>query len=84
MSGIYIKGMEMPTTCFHCWIPCEVPFEDRNHLSRAKNCPAVPAADVVERKKGEWNAKVLFYLKCSECGCCLKRPTEYNDVFLDK
>ena len=46
------------------------------------------AADAIEelskRKVGRWDDKVAFYLKCAECGCCLKRPTEYNDVFLDR
>ena len=43
----------------------------------------IPAADVVERKVGHWDDGVSFYLRCSECGCCLKQPSEYNDVFLD-
>lgn len=41
------------------------------------------AADVVERKVGRWEDGVSFYLRCSECGCCLKQPSEYNEVFLD-
>lgn len=86
MSGIYIKGMEMPVSCYQCWIPCEVPFEDRNHLSRAKNCPAT---EMLEQKKGKWierayattydicglNKKVGW--GCSECGFTWDAKTHY-------
>lgn len=43
---------------------------------------SVPSADVVERKRGEWDdKKVSFYLKCSECGCCVRAFV--GEVFLD-
>ena len=34
---------------------------------------SVPSADVVERKRGEWDkdSNMAFYWKCSECGAYL-------------
>ena len=53
MSGIYIKGMEMPTSCGKCgWYNfieevcranrCEIPATDNVYLSRHKDCPIIP------------------------------------------
>ena len=55
-----------------------VPFnEDVNHFILH-----APAADVQEVKHGRWDdSKVAFYLKCSECGCCVRAFV--GEVFLD-
>lgn len=68
MSGIYIKGMEMPDRCFSC------PLNDTDCCGISKGayieyrevdvdvaingrpdwCPLIPAADVREVKRGHW------------------------------
>lgn len=70
MSGVYIKGMQMPTNCFLC--PLSVLNENRlfcevtkNEVLRAKidvECPLIPVpdhGDLIDREaipymKGEW------------------------------
>lgn len=56
MSGIYIPGLEMPTSCAKCgWYSfieevcrvnrCEIPATDDVFLSRHKDCPLVPVPE---------------------------------------
>jgi hypothetical protein len=42
-------------------------------LSLKETIDSVPAADVVERKKGKWDkdSDMAFYWKCSKCGAYL-------------
>ena len=50
--------------------------------SQLRDLDAIPAADVVPVKHGAWDdKKVGFYLKCSECGCCVR--SFVGVVFLD-
>ena len=58
--SIYIKGMEMPTSCYNC--PCaDLEFYDCNLMpgtriereNRSPNCPLVPVpphGDLIDRK----------------------------------
>ena len=49
------------------------------HETILKNAPT---AEVSEVKRGRWDdKKVAFYLKCSECGCCVRAFA--GEVFLD-
>ena len=82
MSGIYINGMEMPISCYHCWIPCEVPFEDRNHLSRAKNCPAVPVRDHGRLIDADVLFNFIFYIYKTAQGSARKAYSDVLDIII--
>lgn len=52
------------------------------HMALSEALDKVPAADVQEVKRGHWDdERVAFYLKCSECGCCVRAFS--GEVFLD-
>ena len=57
-------------------------LHEYNHCKIELFLTNLPAADVMERKRGKWIGTVAFYLKCSECGACIQQPNEYNEVFL--
>lgn len=58
MSGIYIEGMEMPTSCYNCWAlddygdypRCRITEEQRGYAfpireRRMDNCPLTPVPE---------------------------------------
>ena len=95
MSGVYVKGMEMPKNCDSCRCSYKVAGAWRSRCQflrkkcdisedRPSWCPLAPAADAVERKKGEWIEKLYVTMEgyvdgviynCSQCG---KMATKYT------
>ena len=74
MSGIYIPGMEMPDTCFHCKFNYKTMDSERSVymeccfgngtsiISRPSDCP------LAEQKHGKWaKTKQEEFLRCSAC-----------------
>lgn len=70
--SVLIKGMEMPKNCSLCQFCfgsnniCPWTREYATSTKRHPDCPLVPAANVVERKKGEWE-KGVHAVECSAC-----------------
>lgn len=75
--GVYVKGMEMPTSCNECrfavdgWCyayPKQANGDALNRRVRTNWCPLIeiPSDDVVERKRGKWVGNKR-HQSCSEC-----------------
>ena len=67
------------------YVPRQAIFEAMYHYQRPlreREVRDIPAANVRENVKGEWDMdSVAFYRKCPNCKCCV-RDNRY-EVFLD-
>ena len=90
MSGVYIRGMEIPERCGKCRFATAFDcLVTKNFITtfdvRQVDCPLVPVADVRPVVRGKWikhNAthvqKGGMYLECS---CCHEYITVLGHVF---
>lgn len=81
MSGIYIKGMEMPKSCFQCEFRTKIDpdhlmciisqktFEDRfYHIEhRDQSCPLVPVRHGRWIKTDDFSYEPIDWVVCDKC-----------------
>lgn len=74
--GVYIKGMEMPTSCWECHFGhgdtgvCVVDFKNHGDWNEPQNCPLVPVpphgrlidADALDSSATDYSGNHLVYL----------------------
>ena len=71
MSGIYIPGMEMPSSCYKCKIDCDLVshiVRNMHPFWRYEKCPLVPVPE--HGRLGDLDAlKEKAVMRSEKCGC---------------